>query len=74
MGEIKLADYTHYHGYPVGRHEDPDGGNYLFISDMKTNCPIVKNIKTGKWFILPWCDILQLAQEAGIDTEDAVES
>ncbi len=32
------------------------------------SAPIVHSKQTGKWFSLPWNDILTLAQNAGIDT------
>ncbi len=36
--------------------------------------PIIRNLRTGKWFVLPWEDILSLAEEAGISNPDAVEA
>ena len=30
------------------------------------NTPLVRNEKTGQWFLLPWSDVLRLALERGL--------
>lgn len=45
-----------------GKHE------YELTTNAGTRALIVRNIKTGKWFVLAWSDIVEMAVEAGINT------
>lgn len=53
----------------VGDAKGEDGSTYE-LSTTLSNAPIVKSNQTGKYFSLPWSDIITLAIEAGIDEED----
>ncbi|SDB03545.1 hypothetical protein SAMN05660653_00159 [Desulfonatronum thiosulfatophilum] len=42
-------------------------GNYYVLSIANMSTPVVRSLQTGKYFALPFHDIVKLAQEAGID-------
>jgi hypothetical protein len=44
-----------------------DGHMYEMSTNMSDGAPIIQSKKTGKWFVLPWQDIIVLAVKAGID-------
>lgn len=54
----------------AGEAEGPDGVKYELTTNVGTGTPLVRSNKTGKWFILDWCDIVELAIAAGIDKEE----
>ena len=44
------------------------GGNkYEMTTAVEDMSPIVFSEQTGKWFTLPWSDIIDMARDAGID-------
>lgn len=43
------------------------------VYELNTNVdgtPLIRSSKTGKWFSVPWRDLLRLAVDAGIDADD----
>ncbi len=54
-----------------GTAEDTDNGVKYELSTSIGGNPVVRNAKTGRFFVLSWDDILEMAQEAGIDAEVA---
>lgn len=51
----------------VGEAESAEGNKYT-LSMSTSASPIIESKVTGKWFVLGWSDILELARAAGIDT------
>lgn len=51
----------------VGKISDNEGNKYDCTLNMGGIVPIVCSEQTGKWFTLPWADIVKLAIKAGID-------
>lgn len=41
------------------------------LSSLPSGAPIVTSQKTGKHFLMPWEDLIRLAQQAGVDHEEA---
>lgn len=54
----------------VGEAEDGDGNKYEATTVVGRSTPLIKSLKTGKYFSLDWEDIIHLAKEAGINKED----
>lgn len=50
----------------IGRAEH-EGNQYEMSFSLNNGAPIVFSKTTGKWFMLPWEDVLKMAQERGID-------
>lgn len=67
IGELHDSQTIFLHVF-VGTAKDDDQEYELTYGTMHT--PIVRNLKTGKYFTLSWNDVLQLAKEAGIDVMD----
>ncbi len=42
---------------------------YEMSLNVGGSVPIVHSKQTGKWFVLPWEDIIELAIKAGVDKE-----
>lgn len=59
----------------VGTAEDPKTGKdaYEMTAAVTDMSPIVRSIKSGKWFTLDWQAIVALARRAGIDFEGEPE-
>jgi len=53
--------------HQVGTAEGSNGGSYEMTAAMNDMSPIVRSEKTGKWYVLAWSDIINLAVGAGID-------
>jgi hypothetical protein len=51
---------------------DHRGNLYKFYLGEITRSPVVYSCATGKYFILPWPQILELAVERGIDAPSLV--
>jgi hypothetical protein len=50
----------------IFEERDPAGNQYDFYLGKITRMPIVRNRTTGRFFILPWTDIIQLGAQAGL--------
>lgn len=57
----------------AGDAEDGNGNHYELTTHIGDGSPLVRSKQTGKCFRLPWCDILAMAVEAGIDKEDRIK-
>lgn len=58
----------------VGEAKDPESGiSYEITHNTMSGEPIVQSSKTGKWFVLSWSEILNMARECGIDKEGALD-
>ena len=44
-----------------------DGRSYKLYQGGITQSPVVRSCETGKYFILPWPDVVRLAVDAGVD-------
>jgi hypothetical protein len=45
----------------------PSGKSYnLYLSEISRS-PVVHSLSTGKYFVLPWSRIIELAADAGVD-------
>ena len=44
-----------------------DGERKFEMATSMNGTPILQSAKTGKWFLLSWQDIINLAEKAGID-------
>lgn len=54
----------------VGTISDKTNGlKYEATVGLPALTPIIRSEKTGKWFVLSWEDILEMAQKAGVDKE-----
>jgi len=53
----------------VGTAKDAEGLEYEMTTAVAGGYPIIRSLKTGRWFTLSWIDILELAIERGIDEE-----
>ena len=42
---------------------------YVMSTNIHDNSPIIESKQSGKYFTLPWSDIVNIAVDAGIDTE-----
>lgn len=51
-----------------GDASDSDGHKYEMSVNVGGSTPIIRNVKTGKWYCLSWKDIIGLAKANGIDT------
>ena len=54
----------------VGSADGPGGFSYEMSSNFSDHSPIIQSKKTGKWFVLGWEEIVNLAIDAGIDKPD----
>lgn len=54
----------------VGEAKDGESRAYEMTISATSSEPIVRSQKSGRWFVLPWQDILRLAVEAGVDEEE----
>ena len=50
-----------------------DGSQTYKMSTTMTGEPIIESGSTGKYFVLRWQDIIEMAIEAGIDNEEQAE-
>lgn len=46
--------------------DDETGDVFELATGVGTGAPIVRCVRTGKWFTLSWDDILLMADKAGI--------
>ena len=44
-----------------------DGERKFELATSMNGTPILQSAKTGKWFLLSWQEIIDLAEKAGID-------
>jgi len=44
-----------------------NGQTYEMTTNFGNMAPIIRSRQTGKWFVLPWQEIIELAVKAGID-------
>ena len=51
----------------VGTATEKNGNAYTMSTNAITQSPILHSEKTGKYFTLPWQEIISLAIEQGID-------
>lgn len=49
--------------------EDATGTKYEFSVGVGDNAPIIRNMKTGRWWATTWAELIHAAKEAGIDEE-----
>lgn len=54
----------------VGEAEAENGNSYELTTSVSSGQPIVRSQKTGKWFLLSWQEIIDLAVEAGVDLDE----
>lgn len=54
----------------VGDAEDDRGNKYELATVISDSSPLVRSHVTGKIFHLSWCDIIEMAVQAGIDAAD----
>ena len=40
---------------------------YEFSNSVNNSAPLIESTKTGKWWSISWNELIELAQEAGID-------
>lgn len=66
VGKI-LPSKTQILRHQAGIAEGTNGMSYEMSAAVNDMSPIVCSAKTGKWFVLPWKDIVNLAVGAGID-------
>jgi len=66
LGELHLAE-TMILRVNVGKAEGLAGENYHCTVSASTYQPIVRSEQTGKYYTLPWEDIIALAVARGID-------
>lgn len=70
LGVIAPFDALFPHRLMVGGVQDiRNGQTYEFVL-VNGAIPGVQSMKTGKYFLLPYTEILGLALDAGIDEED----
>jgi hypothetical protein len=50
----------------IFEERDPAGNQYDFYLGKITRMPIVKSRASGRFFILPWTDIIKLGADAGL--------
>jgi len=50
----------------IFEERDQAGNQYDFYLGKITRMPIVKSRATGRFFILPWTDIIKMGAEAGL--------
>lgn len=53
-----------------GDAEDEDGRRYE-LGTTTSGAPCIRGGTTGKYFVVPWGELIDMAIEAGIDTPDA---
>jgi hypothetical protein len=53
----------------IFEERDGTGNEYDFFLGKITRSPIVKSRTTGRYFILPWPDLLKLAIRAGLNKQ-----
>ncbi len=51
----------------IFEERDEDGKEYDFFLGKITRSPIVRSRTTGRYFILPWPDLLKLGVKAGLN-------
>lgn len=56
----------------VGEATHDSGQKYELSTSAGGSQPIVRSESTGRWFILAWQDIINLARKAGIDEPTTV--
>lgn len=45
-------------------------GETYTLTNLLNGVMLIESIQTGKYFQMPWEDVIRLAREAGIDQED----
>ena len=51
----------------VGEADGGTDAKYEMATQVNDSSPIIESKQTGKWFTLPWADIVKLAVDRGID-------
>ncbi len=51
----------------IFEERDKEGNEYDFFLGKITRSPIIKSRATGKYFILPWPDVIKLGINAGLN-------
>ena len=46
---------------------DQSGNEFTLYLGRISRSPVVKNPRTGNYFILPWADVIKLAEAAGLN-------
>jgi len=67
IGEI-LSTETLILRHSVGTAEDSDGLKYEMTTSLNMS-PLIRSHRTGKYFVLSWANIIDLAVNAGINEE-----
>lgn len=53
-----------------GSATDEDSGVTYDLTSSPAGSPIIRSSKTGRFFVLSWQELLEMAQEAGIDASE----
>lgn len=54
----------------VGLAKEPGGDEYELTVNAGGYTPIIRNMRTKRWFTMTWPDLIEIARKAGIDQED----
>ena len=57
----------------IGNASGATGLPYELAFNLGGTCPIIKSLRTGKYFTINWTDIINMAVAAGIDKEGELD-
>lgn len=68
MGRLFAADVAFEQELEfVSDAVDKAGNDFQLYLGRISRSPVVKNPRTGRYFILPWADVISLAEAAGLN-------